>query len=335
MENPSGLAILIVGHGSPLPEANMTLSRVARELRKWYPLVQPAFLQFERPNISEAIDLLVKKGARRIVVHPYFLYKGAHVSKDIPSEIEGAKRRYPGLEFSFSSHLGFHEKLVEVSRERIEEVIGRERKAESIHPIEGESFRIIDGMVDLSRFSPREQPVVKRVIHATGDTEYADLIVFGRGAIEAGLTALSKGVDVITDVRMVEVGINARRLSGLGGKVRCFISTREVMDRWREYGPTRAAAAMRMASPYLEGSIVAIGNAPTALMELVEMVKEGVKPALVVGTPVGFVDAVEAKERLMELSIPYISVRGRKGGSPVAVAIVNALLILAEGFSRS
>ncbi len=325
----SRTGILIVGHGSPLPEANHTLKRVADELGKWYPLVQPAFLQFERPNLSEALDLLVERGARKIIVHPYFLYRGAHVSKDIPSEIEEARKRYPDLEVTFSSHLGFHEKLVEVAQERIEEAIGNSRK-EGIHPIEEESFRIIDEVVDLSRFTPQERPIVKRVIHATGDPEYADLIAFGRGAIEAGLTAIMEGVDVITDVRMVEVGINTRRLSRFGGRVRCFISHREVMERWMDYGPTRASAAMRMAGPYLEGSIVAIGNAPTALMELIRMIREGVRPALVVGTPVGFVDAEEAKERLMELSVPYISVRGRKGGSPVAVAIVNALLIIAE-----
>lgn len=325
----SRTGILIVGHGSPLPEANHTLRRVAEELRKRYPLVEPAFLQFERPGLSEALDLLVKKGSRKVIVHPYFLYRGAHVSKDIPSEIEEARKRYPDLEVTFSSHLGFHEKLVEVAQERIEEVIESGRR-EEIHPIEEESFRIIDEVVDLSRFTPQERPIVKRVIHATGDPEYADLITFGNGAIEAGLAALRRGGDVITDVRMVEVGINARRLSRFGGRVRCFISHRDVVERWKDHGPTRASAAIRMAGPHLEGSIVAVGNAPTALMELVRMIKEGVRPALVVGTPVGFVDAEEAKKRLMELSLPYISIRGRKGGSPVAVAIVNALLIIAE-----
>jgi precorrin-8X/cobalt-precorrin-8 methylmutase len=217
----------------------------------------------------------------------------------------------------------------------------------SQHPIEAESFRIISGQLDESRFDVMILPIVKRLIHTTADFEYADLVRFGNNAIETAVDAISKGADIITDVRMIEVGISKERLNKFGGKVRCFVADEDVVQYAKEAGITKTAAAMQKAftcgvqesqisnlksqiskpvSP-----IVAIGNAPTALLEIIKMIKAGqATPALVIGVPVGFVDAEESKEELMKLDMPYISIKGKKGGSTVAVAIVNALLIMAE-----
>jgi len=357
-------AVLILGHGSPVSKANNTLLEVAEAVRMkgGYGIVQPAFLQFEHPNFAEAVDIIVGMGAQQIIVHPYFLYMGAHVTKDLPFEIGTVKKKYPDIEFILAPHLGYHEKLVDIAVERIESVKNKKSEVRSQksegnritpfptshiphptsqiagqHPIEAESFRIIGEQLDGSRFSSLELPIVKRIIHTTADFEYADMVRFGNNAIEAGMDAISKGADIITDVKMAEVGISKERLDKFGGKVRCFVADEDVVCQAKMNNVTRTAMGIRKALsptshiPHPTSKIVVIGNAPTALMELTRMIKEGkTRPALVIGVPVGFVDAEESKEGLMGLDVPYISIKGRKGGSTVAVAIVNALLMMAE-----
>ncbi|MBI5682658.1 MAG: precorrin-8X methylmutase [Deltaproteobacteria bacterium] len=356
-------AVLILGHGSPVKEANNTLVRVAESVRNrgGHAVVQPAFLQFAQPDFQGAVDILVKKGIRNIIVHPYFLYMGAHVTKDLPFEVETAKKKYPDLNIILVPHLGYHEKLVDVAVERIRSVRSSEFGVQSKklktnlptpnsqlptvaqHPIEAESFRLISEQLDESKFNSPELPIVKRLIHTTADFEYADLVRFGNNAIETGIDAISRGSDIITDVKMIEVGINKERLNKFGGAVRCFVADKDVAEFAKEAGITKTAAGMRKAfecgfslTPNSKlqtpnSKIVAIGNAPTALLEIVKMIKtQNIKPAIVIGVPVGFVDAKESKEELMKLNVPYISIKGRKGGSTVAVAIVNALLIMAE-----
>lgn len=169
-----------------------------------------------------------------------------------------------------------------------------------------------------------------RLVHATGDPEYARLTRINSGSVEIGIKALGSGAGVFTDVRMVESGINRRLLSRFGGKSRCLIDAPETAELASREGITRAAASVRLAADTLEGQIVAIGNAPTALVELLRLIDNGApRPALVVGTPVGFVGAAESKELLAESGIPFITVLGNKGGSSVAAAAVNALLLLA------
>ena len=329
--------IVILGHGSPVVGANDSLIEIAERIKEsgGYPVVQHAFLQFEEPDLKGAVAILVEKGIERIVVMPYFLYMGAHVTKDLPAQIDSIKESHPGIDICLAQPLGVHERLIEVAIERIDGVINRGGIDPSIkssglfrqHPIEQRSFEIIEENLDLSGFSHREMPIVKRVIHATGDFEYSRLIVFGNNPIDAGITAIGNGCDVITDVRMVEMGINRRLLNLHGGGVRCFV-TRVATGS----GMTRTASGIRMASPFIPGSIVAIGNSPTALREMIRLIDEdGVRPALVIGVPVGFVDAEESKDALMDSDIPFITVAGSKGGSSVAVAIVNALLLLSEG----
>jgi len=195
--------------------------------------------------------------------------------------------------------------------------------------IEPESFRIILDELGEHSFSPQELPIVQRVIHATADFEYARLLAFSSTAIENGIQALCSGCKVLTDVKMAAVGISRVHLDRVSSSVRCVIQEAETTSLAHSLGITRSTAAIRRMSEDLNGAIIAIGNAPTALFELLRLAKdENLKPALVIGVPVGFVNAAESKQALQESELPYITVCGRKGGSTVAAAIVNALLRL-------
>ncbi|MCS7222059.1 MAG: precorrin-8X methylmutase [Anaerolineae bacterium] len=205
------------------------------------------------------------------------------------------------------------------------------------HEIERESFRIIQAELGLHTFNEAELAIIVRVIHATGDFDFARIIRFHPQAIESGLEALRRGAPVVTDVAMVQAGIANDLLSRLGGRTICDIRAAEVYALAQAEGITRSAAAMRHNAVHIQNGIVAIGNAPAALLEVLRLIREeGIRPALIVGVPVGFVNAAESKEELTQLAdgrpewdVPYITTVGRKGGSTVAVAIVNALLRLA------
>ena len=201
--------------------------------------------------------------------------------------------------------------------------------------IEDASFAIIDSEAGQHSFSPSEWQVVRRVIHATADFEFKTSMRLQCNAVAAGIAALKNGCPVVVDVKMIEVGLNAERLAAYGCKVHCFISDEDVIRAAKEANSTRAIEAVRKArrEGLLDGAIVAIGNAPTALLEIARMVSEdAARPALVVGVPVGFVSAAESKEAILATTAPAIVARGRKGGSPIAVAIIHALLLLsAEG----
>lgn len=202
--------------------------------------------------------------------------------------------------------------------------------------IEVESFRIILEELGAHLFSPQELPIVQRVIHATADFEYAKLLAFSPAAIDAGIQALRSGCKVLTDVQMTAVGISQVNLSQFSASVRCAIQESETTSLAHALGMTRSAAAARRMAEDLDGAVAAIGNAPTALFEILRLAKEeGLRPALVVGVPVGFVNAAESKAALQESGLPYITARGRKGGSTVAAAIVNALLKLALAQSNA
>lgn len=182
------------------------------------------------------------------------------------------------------------------------------------------------------QFAPPLDAVIERIIHSTADFEFVNITRVSSGAIEGGIEALRSGCAVITDVHMVRVGISERRLAGLGGSAHCFVADEVTRQRAEADRTTRSAAGIRLAAEkgLLTGGIAAIGNAPTALYEVIRLIEEGVRPALVIGTPVGFVSTAESKAALMEIStVPWVVTTGRKGGSTVAVAIVNALLRLA------
>jgi precorrin-8X/cobalt-precorrin-8 methylmutase len=193
--------------------------------------------------------------------------------------------------------------------------------------IEEESYKIIDSLLKELKLPLGELAVVKRVVHATTDLDYSKELIFHPQAISNGLKAIYEKKNIITDVNMVRVGI-----SNYEGEIICLIKEESVLIRALKLNITKASSAMREAKDLMEGGIVVIGNAPTALFEVCRMVEnKEVKPALIVGVPVGFVGALESKEKLKSLSIPYITNQGRKGGSSVAVAIVNALLKLSRG----
>ncbi len=192
--------------------------------------------------------------------------------------------------------------------------------------IEARSFQIIAGELP----HPLEEelaPVIMRVIHTTADFDYADNLCFSPGAVGKGLDAIRRGACIVTDTNMGKAGINKAALHRHGGEVFCFMADEDVALAAAEHGTTRAAASMDKAAKIDRPLIFAIGNAPTALIRLRELMDAGaVRPELVIGVPVGFVNVVPAKELLMEADAPYIVARGRKGGSNVAAAICNALL---------
>lgn len=329
-------AILLLGHGSKAKEANETLRKVARAVLQagGYGHVEPAFLQLERPGINEAVDGIASKGFKEITVMPYFLYTGLHVTKDIPHELEAAKAKYPDLRIRVTRNLDFHDKLIDITVERIEEIIRDEKTSiPAQHPIEKESFSVIEGELQETRFTSAQLPVVKRVIHTTADFDFKEILRFSPFAIDAGINAIRKGHNIVTDVKMAEAGIMRYRLKPFGVKVFCFSSDADVIRAAASENTTRTAASMRKAVPYMEGALVAIGNAPTALLELLDIIENnGSRPALVIGVPVGFVGAEESKDALMSSGCEYIASMGRKGGSTVAAAIVNALAIEAAKF---
>ncbi|NOU72181.1 precorrin-8X methylmutase [Paenibacillus sp. LMG 31458] len=196
--------------------------------------------------------------------------------------------------------------------------------------IEEKSFEMITEELGEHTFTPEQYPVVQRVIHASADFELGRSLVFHPRAIEAGIAAIRAGKIVVADVQMVQVGISKPRIEQFGGDVRVYISDKDVMEEAKRLNTTRAIISIRKAIKEADGAIYAIGNAPTALLELIRLVKEGIaKPGLIVGVPVGFVSAAESKDELAKLDIPFITNIGRKGGSPVAVAAVNALSIMA------
>jgi precorrin-8X/cobalt-precorrin-8 methylmutase len=197
--------------------------------------------------------------------------------------------------------------------------------------IENESFATIDREAGPHGFGPEEWQVVRRVIHSTADFEFKELMSFHPQAVRAGIDALRRGCPIIVDVKMISAGLNEERLSAYGCSVHCFISDDDVIAAARSANSTRAIEAMRKARRLglLDGAIVAIGNAPTALLETARLIeREGARPALVIGVPVGFVSAAESKQAVLGLQTPYIVARGRKGGSTIAVAIIHALLLL-------
>ncbi|MDV3348354.1 precorrin-8X methylmutase [Leptothoe sp. LEGE 181152] len=200
-----------------------------------------------------------------------------------------------------------------------------------MHPITVESFAIIDREIDHHNWPPEEYAIIRRAIHSTADFELLNLFEFSDGAVAAGIAALQQRQPVIVDVRMVQMGITGV-LKGIGhSSIACALDYVPEDFMPSAAVTTRTAAGMLTLTQQYSTGIFVVGNAPTALLALVEQIRKGrVKPALVIGVPVGFVAVEEAKQALAEVHVPQIQVRGRKGGSPVAAAIVNALAYLSQ-----
>ena len=204
--------------------------------------------------------------------------------------------------------------------------------------IEDQSMEIIEKEIGSHQYDELEWPIVRRVIHATADFDFANdnKIIFHKDAIKSGIDALRNGCNLIVDVNGVIGGLNKQNLNEFGNNTICNISNPIIVEEAKKYNKTRAQTSMRMAASEMNGGIVVIGNAPTALLEVIQMIQEGVTtPALIIGVPVGFVSSPESKETLQALDVPFITNKGRKGGSPCASAIVNALFKLLRESSSS
>jgi precorrin-8X/cobalt-precorrin-8 methylmutase len=190
-----------------------------------------------------------------------------------------------------------------------------------VHPIETESYRILRGMVDLSHLGPLSRAVAERVIHASADLDYAENLVLDEAALEGGISALQRDAPIVSDVGMVAAGVT-------GHQTRCLVSHPHARALSKQLGITRSAAGFRLAAEEAgEGAVWVVGNAPTALFELLEL---DVAPHLVIGLPVGFVGATESKDALLHSGLPAVTNRGPKGGSAVAAAALNALIYYEE-----
>lgn len=197
--------------------------------------------------------------------------------------------------------------------------------------IEGKSFSMIDEEFGEHSFTNDQYKIVQRVVHASADFELGHSLLFHDEAIQSGISAIQRGERVYADVQMVESGVSKGRIEKHGGSVNVFISDPDVMEEAKRLNTTRAIISVRKAVRQFNGGIYAIGNAPTALLELIRLIKEGyAKPSLVIGLPVGFVSAPESKEELAKLDVPFVTNVGRKGGSTITVAALNAMSLLAE-----
>ncbi len=342
--------LIIIGHGSRLPHNLENLRNLAEILRKRaaFETVAIAFMVKNKPTIPEAIESLVEKGVTKIVLIPAFIAPGVHTTQEIPEMIE-MKEKEPmlkerGIKLVYGEPLGSDERIAEIIEEKALEALGEETpKAETVTDTYAipASKKIITTSMSLIREALGDSlenvpathiPIIERVVHTTADPEFAKLLVISEKAVEAGVAAIKAGAKIVTDVKMVKAGIKEARVKRFGGKVVSYISDERAFKLAHDQSLTKSAAAMRLAvKDGLDGAIVLIGNAPTAAFELAEAVKQGLaKPALIVAVPVGYVGAAESKETVAQLPTPFVIVKGRKGGSTIAVAVFNALLNMAE-----
>lgn len=319
----SQTAVIIISHGSPREEANRSFTSFVSKVGERFgdAPVFPAFFSLSNPTIGDQVEKAEELGAERVVLLPYFLHNGQHVRKDIPEQVEQCRSRHPDLDIELLSPLQGEPGLVDAVAGRLEPWItgAREEPRES-SAIERASNNYIERHLDGKGFTDAEREIVRRVIHTTADFSFADTMRFHTDAIERGRRALAEKNPVICDVTMVTAGITRTDSETL-----CAIHDEDVREQASGADTTRAAAAMEKLAPRMEGSIVAIGNAPTALRKLIEMGGSAPEPAVVVGMPVGFVGADQAKSALAKSDLCYITNLGCRGGSGVAASVVNAL----------
>jgi precorrin-8X/cobalt-precorrin-8 methylmutase len=335
--------VIILTHGSRgkqgIAEVPNVLARVTDGIKALLPPnieIIGAALQFNRPTLEEAAESLARMGTERIVIIPYFLLPGRHITEDIPELIEKLKKLYPKIKFILTKAPDLEKHFVTGAADKIAEItpeLWSELPAPPSSPkaIEQQSMAILEKLLPpLSDISPAELLVIKRIVHASGDPQVALSIRFSPSAIDSGIGAIAKGSPIFTDIQMVATGINRPLSKSFGCPIACAMSKTARQSPVKKPDNTRAAAAIHRLGKKLNGAIVAIGNAPTALLALLELIDvKAIKPALVIGMPVGFVQAKEAKDELTKRDIPYITILGTRGGSAMAVAAVNALLKIA------
>ena len=334
--------VIILAHGSRKErQVSETLREVSQMVKTYLPAdveVMWAAMQFNRPDLAEAVDMLVKQGIKRVVIMPYFLFEGIHPTKDIPDLVSTIKQTHQEVEFVLANTLGVDELLIDLVVRRIHEVAPELAPSHGFsvthyapQSIETHSMAIIEDLLPPLDCSEEERQVIKRIVHAAGDPQIARLVQFHTNAVSAGIAAIHEGKPMFTDVRMVAVGINYHLAQEFGCSIHCALDGPSMMRQSQDESVTRSAGAIRCLGRKLDGAIVAIGNAPTALLALLDLIDSGdVLPVLIVGMPVGFVQAEESKAELTKRDMPYITIEGTRGGSAVAIATVNALLNLAR-----
>ncbi len=324
------VGILIVGHGSPRAEAHRRLVALLGPIAKRLggAPVLPTFFSIARPNIPDQVAELVSRGITRILLMPYFLYTGQHVRHDIPELLDACRREHPKLDIEVLDTLENEPAVEDVVVDRLAPLVqGAQNLPTQGWAIEERSHEIIESQIGSALPpDPAERAIVRRIVHATADLSFARSIRIHERAVAAGIAALNAGHTIFCDVTMLAAGVTKVR-----GKVACAINDPSVARAAAQANTTRAAAAMEAMADHLHGAIVAIGNAPTALWKVLELARtEGIRPALVVGMPVGFVGAQESKLALAASDLCYITNVTPRGGSPAAAAAVNALAMLAK-----
>lgn len=334
-------AVVILSHGSPNEvEVHRLMEYVTQGVKSCLASeieVEWAALQFNHPDLKEAVGKMSKRGLKRVVIMPYFLLGGRHFTKDIPDIIEDVKQSHPDMEFILTDTLGMDGLLVDIIVKRIYEALPESMFQYGSYvtyapeQIESRSMAIIESLLPPLNCSNEERQVIKRIVHAAGDPGIASFVRFHSRAISCGVEAIRKNRPVFTDVKMVSIGINRNLAEKFGCPVTCALDEAKVIKKAQEQNATRAATAIHYLGAKLNDAIVVIGNAPTALFALLDLIdSRDVLPAVIIGMPVGFVGAKESKAELMTRDVPYLTIEGNRGGSTLAVATVNALMGLAE-----
>ncbi len=350
-------ALVLIGHGSKLSHNRENLMKIAEILRakSRFKTVEISFMIRDTPTIPEAIEKVVKTGIKKIVLVPAFLAAGVHTTQEIP-ELIGMKDKESqlsarGIQLFYGEPIGADDCVAVILEEKALKALGENAEHQhasfstsldekgktpsDLRNIYEKSMSLIRPEIkDTLKNAPEKHvPIIERVVHTTADPEFAKLLIISEGAVEAGVAAIKAGAKIITDIKMVKAGINEVRVRRFGGKTLTYIDDPRTVKLAENESLTRAAAAMRLAvKDNIDGAIILIGNAPTAAFELADAVKKGnAKPALIVATPVGYVGSAESKKVVETLPVPFITNRGRKGGSAVAVAVFNSLLAMAEG----
>jgi glutamyl-tRNA reductase len=342
--------LILIGHGSKLPYNRETLEKLADIIRKdsKFDTVEIAFMVKNKPTIPQSIENAVKNGAKKIVLIPAFIAHGVHTKDEIPEIIKAKQKELglesKGVEIIYGDPLGADERIVEIIEDKALSMLGQEtndeqqvreaRNLKASTKMYNTSIEILTPLIKevIENAPETDIPVIERVVHTTADPEFAKLLVINEDAIKNGIAAIKSGAKIITDVKMVQAGINKTRVKRFGGQILTYVDDKRAIEMAKQESSTRSAAAIRLAvKDGLDNSIIVIGNAPTAAFEIAKAVKQGLtKPALIIATPVGYVEAAESKEEIASLPIPYIIIRGPKGGSALAVAIFNAILGMAE-----
>ncbi len=323
------LGIIVISHGSPRLDVNLgfvgLVERVASRLGMANLL--PAFFGKNRqPDINMPVQLgvLASRGVRRVVMLPYFLYSGHHVTVDIPAALQECRQLFPEISMEMLGTLEQEFPIEDMLVERLASLAGMGGPWPGDGPaIEQRSYEIIERRLgDGVSFADDHREIVRRIIHATADLSFARTLRIHPEAVDRGRAALAAGKPIVCDVKMLQAGLTKIR-----GEVLCAVDQAEAAAQAEEKGSTRAAAGMELLAPRWNGAIVAIGNAPTALWKVLELASRGgPRPALVVGLPVGFVGAADSKRALLESDLCHITNTGARGGSPAAAAAVNALV---------